>query len=53
MLEGDTFVVSDVPDAGNAGGEVTLRLKRLALSKLVGAALVLGAPVFTRPELGH
>ena len=40
---------SDV-NKGNAGGEVTLRLKRLILSRFVGAAVVLGAPVFARPD---
>jgi hypothetical protein len=36
MVRGGEFVISDV-NKGNAGGEVTLRLKRFAPSKLVGA----------------
>jgi hypothetical protein len=49
---GGEFIVTDRSSAGNAGGEITLQLKRVRLPKLVGAALVLGAPVFARPALG-
>jgi len=50
-VRGGEFVVSDLSVEGNAGGEVTLRLRRITQSKFVGGALVLGAPTFGRPAL--
>jgi hypothetical protein len=49
---GGEFVVSDLNDKGNGGGEVTLRLKRLRQPKFVGAALLLHPPTFGRPRMG-
>jgi len=50
-VRGGEFVVSDVSVEGNAGGEVTLRLRRRMASRFVGGALVLRVPVFARPRL--
>jgi hypothetical protein len=52
-VRGGEFIISDVSVEGNAGGEVTLRLKRITPSQFVGGALVLGALVFGRPPCGH
>ena len=51
MVRGGEFLVTDRSANGNAGGEVTLRLKRIGnhVPKLVGGSLVLGAPTFARP----
>jgi hypothetical protein len=51
MLPGGVFEVSDVSDKGNAGGEVSLTLKRLVEPRLIGTQYVLGSPSFARPKL--
>jgi hypothetical protein len=46
MLPGGEFVVSSVADKGNAGGEITLVLKRLEEWKLIGYQYDLSPPDF-------
>lgn len=50
-IPGGVFEVIDVSDKGNAGGEVSLNLRRLVESKLVGYQYFLGSPDFARPAL--
>lgn len=51
LLPGGEFVVSDIGDKGNAGGEVTLVLKRLEEWRLIGYSFFVGSPDFARPQL--
>jgi hypothetical protein len=51
MLPGGVFEISDVSDKGNAGGEVSLTLKRLVEPRLIGTQYFLGSPSFSRPPL--
>jgi hypothetical protein len=51
-VRGGTYVISDMSPSGNAGGEVSLQLKRVHVPKLVGGSLVLAAPIFGRKRLG-
>jgi hypothetical protein len=50
-VRGGSFVISDMSPSGNAGGEVSLQLRRISVPKLVGGSLVLAAPTFGRPRL--
>jgi hypothetical protein len=51
MIPGGVFEISDVSDKGNAGGEVSLTLKRLVEPRLIGTQYSLGSPTFARPKL--
>jgi hypothetical protein len=51
LLPGGEFVVSDIGDKGNAGGEVTLVLKRREEWKLIGYSFFTQSPDFARPVL--
>lgn len=53
MLDGGDFLVSNVSDRGNAGGEVTLTLKRVMMPQLVGTDFVVGSPQFAWPKMTH
>jgi hypothetical protein len=50
-IPGGEFVVSDVTGYGNAGGEVTLVLKRLFLDRIVGTAYSVGLLSWSFPAL--
>ena len=49
QLPGGTFEISDATPIGNAGGEVTLTLRRLVEWRLVGMQYFLPSPEFARP----
>lgn len=51
MVPGGEFIVSDIADKGNAGGEATLVLKRREEWKLVGYSFFTQSPDFARPVL--
>jgi hypothetical protein len=54
MIPGGEFIVSDVTSYGNAGGEVTLVLKRRMMDRLIGTSYSLGItdPGSRWPALG-